>query len=184
MDPIKITPFEESISIMIMVFTTLVSLFIGYRYWSSNTLKKKGSPASEWRLRKWIAPREYIKYQELKDNIINLNNGKRNINEDDSKRLRDALLKRAIAVIPIIFDIQAEGEASQSVLNNTINTSRTNKELQTLKEKKSFVDSEMELIRIEADILMEGWGAQIFAQSLRLHKALEQHKADEIKKDK
>ena len=38
----------------------------------------------------------------------------------------------------------------------------------------------MELIRIEADILMEGWGAQIFAQSLRLHKALEQHKEQQI----
>ena len=187
-----------SSSSILYVLSTILVITIGIIYMNNsnnknNNRKKNNSknnkislssssnPASDWGLNKWIPPRERRQYIEKKRIIIEKRDTIKT--EEDNKILCDALLKRAISEIPVILEVQSQTQIDNDNYNDNEEQQNSYENDKTFMEKKKFVDDEIEDIKKEAEELLPGWGVQIWAQSMQLHKALEGHNK-KIKKKK
>lgn len=101
----------------------------------------------------------------------------------DKAKLRNALLKRAIADIPIILRMQNEGPGIYNMYQQSMIGDR---EWHAFQEAESMISEEIESVQNEADELEAGWGQSIWPLAMQLRTVLMQRreKAEKDAEDK
>eukprot|EP00611_Tribonema_gayanum_P027327 TRINITY_DN6725_c0_g1_i4.p1 TRINITY_DN6725_c0_g1~~TRINITY_DN6725_c0_g1_i4.p1 ORF type:complete len:251 (-),score=93.39 TRINITY_DN6725_c0_g1_i4:153-905(-) len=88
---------------------------------------------------------------------------------DDATALRNPLLKRAIADIPIIMRLQKEGPGMQNLYQQAMIGDR---EWQAYQAAEALIGEEIEQVQAEAEEIEPGWGQQIWRMASELRQAL------------
>ena len=97
--------------------------------------------------------------------------------ETPGRRLGQALMKRAIATIPLIQYMQKEAQGMYRLHQKNMCSLQQWKQFQTAE---SMVSGELEEVKAEADEVEPGWSQQIWAQAAKYHQLLsERAKATE-----
>ena len=75
-------------------------------------------------------------------------------------------MKRAIHAIPILLNLQNEGNSIDRLYKRGMLTDDMHFKV---KELKAFVDQEFQEVQVEAEDLVEGWGQHIWPQAMQFH---------------
>lgn len=75
-------------------------------------------------------------------------------------------MRRAIKTIPILLSLQNEGSSIERLYKRGMLTDDMHFKV---KEIKAFVDQEFQDIQVDADELVDGWGATIWQQAMQFH---------------
>ncbi|CAM9921434.1 unnamed protein product, partial [Choristocarpus tenellus] len=84
-------------------------------------------------------------------------------------KLRNALLKRAIADIPIILRMQNEGPGIYNMYQQAM---IGEKEWQSFQEAEAMISEEIESVQEEADEIEKGWSQSIWPLAMQLRTVL------------
>jgi hypothetical protein len=88
---------------------------------------------------------------------------------DDPKQLEEVkklLMRRAMYAIPVVLALQTSMNSVQRLYNKGMLTDDV---YDNVKEMKAFCDQEWPDVQMEADDLVEGWGAHIWQEAMRFH---------------
>ncbi|CAM9604048.1 unnamed protein product [Ectocarpus sp. 12 AP-2014] len=94
----------------------------------------------------------------------------------DAGKLRNALLKRAIADIPIILRMQNEGPGIYNMYQQAM---IGEKEWHAFQEAETMISEEIESVQNEADEIEPGWSQTVLVQRREQAEAAAEKKADE-----
>lgn len=75
-------------------------------------------------------------------------------------------MKRAYHTIPILLQLQNEGNSIEKLYRRGILTDDMHYKLQELK---TYFDEEFKEVQAEAEDLMEGWGSHIWQQAMQYY---------------
>mmetsp|Transcript_32363 Transcript_32363/g.59183 ORF Transcript_32363/g.59183 Transcript_32363/m.59183 type:complete len:401 (-) Transcript_32363:263-1465(-) len=97
----------------------------------------------------------------------------RDAGEQDEAVLKRALMKRALATVPMRVYVQVEERNVQRLYQNSMISPATWNNFQACVEE---VKAEMEVLREEAEALKEGWGESLLQEAHWLHQHIEEEK--------
>eukprot|EP01084_Bolivina_argentea_P004235 8062_1 len=100
---------------------------------------------------------------------------------DDKKTLKSALMKRAIADIPIILRMQNEGQGMHNMYQQAM---IGNKEWKAFQQTEEAVSREIELVQNEAETFQVGFGSQIWQMAMQLRSAIMEKQSEMEKGEK
>lgn len=92
--------------------------------------------------------------------------------------LAQALMKRAVADIPIVTHIQKEAPGMNKLYSQSMCSVNQWRSYQAAE---SMVSSEVEEVRTEADEIEPGWSQMIWRQAMQYHQVLKQKHEQELK---
>lgn len=92
-----------------------------------------------------------------------------------NEELKKLLMRRAIQSIPLVLQLQHEGNSIERLYKRGMLTDDMHFKV---KELKAFVDQEFQDVMAEADELVEGWGAQIWPQAFQFHNVIQKQAED------
>jgi Preprotein translocase subunit Sec66 len=95
-----------------------------------------------------------------------------------SRVLAQALMKRAVADIPIVTHIQKESPGMNKLYSQSMCSVNQWRSYQAAE---SMVSSEVEEVRAEADDIEPGWSQMIWRQAMQYHQVLKQKHEQELK---
>jgi hypothetical protein len=139
----------------------VVSLFLiaGGVYLLWRNKKLFGISDNSWKTNSFTPPPERENYLAAKARLDVSNPN----HLDELKKL---LMRRAIQAIPILLNLQNEGNSIERLYKRGMLTDDMHFKV---KELKSFVDREFQDVQVEAEDLVEGWGQNIWPQAMQFH---------------
>jgi len=105
-------------------------------------------------------------------------------NPEQVEELKRHLMRRAMGTVPIIIALQTEGSSIERLYKQGMLTDDMH---YWVKERKQFVEQEIQDVQLEANSIREGWGEVIWAHAFHFHHMSVQHaaeKQDEAKQAK
>lgn len=100
-------------------------------------------------------------------------------NQGPSRVMAQALMKRAIADIPVVTHIQKESQGMNKLYSQSMCSV---KQWQAYQGAEAMVSQEVEEVRAEADEIEPGWSQAIWRQAMQYHQMLKQKHETEAKK--
>ena len=167
------------IALTILVVTLLIIVVAVYYIFKNK--KALGISESVWKTSSFTPPPERENYIAAKTKLDPSNPN----HLDELKKL---LMRRAIQAIPILLNLQNEGNSIERLYKRGMLTDDMHFKV---KELKAFVDQEFQEVQVEAEDLVEGWGQNIWPQAMQFHQMIqrqaeereeEQNKSEELKK--
>lgn len=145
---------DGPIAIFILV-VTVVAVIIGFIMYSrrAKTVDFRDSQSA------FEPPEERAKYEEAKAKL-DLNS------PADVEVLKKLLMHRALKVIPMLLNLQNEGQSVDRLYRKGMLTDDVHYKM---KELKAFVDAEIADVQQEAALLAKGWEAHVWAQAMTFH---------------
>ena len=145
------------IAASILVITVIViAVSIVFLWRNKNIL---GITDNSWKTTSFSPPPERETYIVAKTKL----NPSNPTHLDELKKL---LMRRAIQAIPILLNLQNEGNSIERLYKRGMLTDDMHFKV---KELKSFVDQEFQDVQTEAEDLVEGWGQHIWPQAMQFH---------------
>ena len=95
-----------------------------------------------------------------------------------SRVLAQALMKRAVADIPIVTQVQKESGGMNKLYSQSMCSVNQWRSYQAAE---SLVSSEVDEVRVEADEIEPGWSQSIWRQAMQYHQVLKQKHEQELK---
>ncbi|CAM9778331.1 unnamed protein product, partial [Chrysoparadoxa australica] len=141
--------------VAVLLYKVFIKLVIG----EDNFFNELGISYSDFEL-----PDEINEFYTVKEEL--LASGKA-----DVQKLRNALLKRAVADIPGILRMQNEGPGMHSMYQQTM---IGEKEWRNFQIAEQLVSDEVESVQAEAEEIEAGWSQQIWPLAMQLRQVLQQ----------
>ena len=141
----------------ILIAALIVIGTVVYVLWKNKKLF--GISDSSWKTSSFTPPPERENYITAKAKLDMSNPN----HLDELKKL---LMRRAIQAIPILLNLQSEGNSIERLYKRGMLTDDMHFKV---KELKSFVDQEFQDVQVEAEDLVEGWGQNIWPQAMQFH---------------
>lgn len=96
------------------------------------------------------------------------------------EELKKALMRRAMFTIPMILNLQQQGNSVGRLYGRGMLTDEIMDNVKNLKE---FVDSEFPDVQAEADDIIPGWGPVVWQEAMQFHRMVQQHHSAEQAKE-
>jgi len=144
-------------ALSILVATVVLIALSAFFLWRNKKLL--GISDSSWKSNSFTPPPEREKYIQAKTQLDLTNPN----HVDELKKL---LMRRAIQAIPILLNLQNEGNSIERLYKRGMLTDDMHFKV---KELKAFVDQEFQDVQVEAEDLVEGWGQNIWPQAMQFH---------------
>lgn len=144
-------------ALSILVATAVLIILSAFFLWRNKKLL--GISDSSWKSNSFTPPPEREKYIQAKAQLDLTNPN----HVDELKKL---LMRRAIQAIPILLNLQNEGNSIERLYKRGMLTDDMHFKV---KELKAFVDQEFQDVQVEAEDLVEGWGQNIWPQAMQFH---------------
>jgi len=153
----------EIVILLVAFGVGVVAMFMVAQSWRSNTSTESEEQAflgvEEYQL---DYPPEVAAFQELRDE-----------GGADQTSLKRALMKRALATVPMRLYVQTEERNVQRLYQNSMISPTSWDNFQACIEE---VKAEMEVIKDEADSIQEGWSETILQEAHWLHQHIQEEK--------
>ena len=141
----------------ILVGTVIIIAISIFFLWRNK--KVLGIDDSSWKTNTFSPPPE-------RENFIAAKAKLNPANPTHLDELKKLLMKRAIHAIPILLNLQNEGNSIDRLYKRGMLTDDMHFKV---KELKAFVDQEFQEVQVEAEDLVEGWGQHIWPQAMQFH---------------
>jgi hypothetical protein len=149
--------FDAYLAASILIGTVLIIAVIGIILWRNK--RHLGIVDESWKSNSFTPPPEREMYLTAKAKLDVSNPS----HLDELKKL---LMRRAIQAIPILLNLQNEGNSIERLYKRGMLTDDMHFKV---KELKTFVDQEFQDVQVEAEDLVEGWGQNIWPQAMQFH---------------
>ena len=150
--------WDTSISLALLAFTVVVTVLLYFFVWRP---RENEESKSGWSSVSFEPPSARKLYFDAK-------NAKEGLDE-----LKKKLMRRALASIPIILDLQKDGQEIDRLYKKGMITDDVHSQTLAIKE---FIDSEIPEVQEEADEYLDGWGEHIWAQAMQWHQMIQKMK--------